>query len=739
MVTATGHAFPSTLENVTIRHQPGANGSNQMGVRLADASIVMRDCVVRDCVNAYFEAAGITAAGKCALVLENVEIRDTIGGGGLRLQSGSTGKPTVQATNCVFRNNRHNATEDIWAGGSGVRMVYTGYPLTGADASSTFDGCTFEGNTAWSFWGVDGSGVDIRDSGRTVSFYNCKFVDNTYETPAGAAVLVQNSLARLENCTIAGNRTSEYNDDDAPGGILAYGDNNTTTIRDCVIAFNDGLAFAEYGLNNTHTLSNSIFFGHEADDEWVSAGVNILSMDPAFCDAASSNYHLYAFSPAAEGPYYSERIGALDVGCVPPATVDVTPSGVAVGCPAGHAELNVTVSLDLDETVMTRTVNAWELLLDTDDFVATVFDANGFLPAGSDASAPNFTTTLSHNAFGGRWPACSNGDAVDVLLNGYPLAPQAVVTIRSPDLTGNGSVDLGDFAAFSQNYPLEPAPGDCRDFNGDAKVNLLDFTIYSQHNGHASPYDPANAPADVAQSAASVALYFTEEYPTATTHRLFVDVDVENFADVTTSLFAVVAGSSRLTFVEWQLPQSTLGTVMCAPVTRDGTEQLYFGVRVSESFAGSSSRLGRLVFDVTGTDPFEPAEDDFVLTYGEVLVESSSASSVTAQMTGVFQRALNTTVARIFHNRLEQNFPNPFNPTTTLAFSLKQAENVALTIYDVGGRRVRELVNERRERGAYKVVWDGQNDAGQTVASGVYFYKMVAGSFTDTKKMTILK
>ena len=92
-----------------------------------------------------------------------------------------------------------------------------------------------------------------------------------------------------------------------------------------------------------------------------------------------------------------------------------------------------------------------------------------------------------------------------------------------------------------------------------------------------------------------------------------------------------------------------------------------------------------------------------------------------------------------YHNSLEQNFPNPFNPTTTLAFSLKNAENVNLSIYDVAGRRVRELVNERRDRGAYKLVWDGQNDAGQIVASGVYFYKLTVGSFTDTKKMTILK
>ena len=69
----------------------------------------------------------------------------------------------------------------------------------------------------------------------------------------------------------------------------------------------------------------------------------------------------------------------------------------------------------------------------------------------------------------------------------------------------------------------------------------------------------------------------------------------------------------------------------------------------------------------------------------------------------------------------------------------KQAAPVTLTIYDVSGRRVRELVDERRERGAYRVVWDGRNDAGSPVATGVYFYRLVAGTFVETKKMTLIK
>ncbi len=90
-------------------------------------------------------------------------------------------------------------------------------------------------------------------------------------------------------------------------------------------------------------------------------------------------------------------------------------------------------------------------------------------------------------------------------------------------------------------------------------------------------------------------------------------------------------------------------------------------------------------------------------------------------------------------NKLEQNVPNPFNPTTVIAYSIAADEQVNLTIYDVGGRKVRTLVNQRQRADAYKFTWDGSNEAGQRVASGVYFYKLVAGKFTQTKKMVLLK
>lgn len=83
---------------------------------------------------------------------------------------------------------------------------------------------------------------------------------------------------------------------------------------------------------------------------------------------------------------------------------------------------------------------------------------------------------------------------------------------------------------------------------------------------------------------------------------------------------------------------------------------------------------------------------------------------------------------------LNQNYPNPFNPVTTISFSLKNPELVSLKIYDVLGKEASVLLNERLTEGNYNISFDGKS-----LSSGIYFYKIVAGSFTDTKKMQLLK
>jgi hypothetical protein len=91
-------------------------------------------------------------------------------------------------------------------------------------------------------------------------------------------------------------------------------------------------------------------------------------------------------------------------------------------------------------------------------------------------------------------------------------------------------------------------------------------------------------------------------------------------------------------------------------------------------------------------------------------------------------------------NNLEQNVPNPFNPTTTIKYEVKESGLVSLRIYNVAGQLVKTLVDGQRTAGqVYEATWNGLNNGGQPVSSGVYFYKLVAKNFTQTKKMVLLK
>lgn len=88
---------------------------------------------------------------------------------------------------------------------------------------------------------------------------------------------------------------------------------------------------------------------------------------------------------------------------------------------------------------------------------------------------------------------------------------------------------------------------------------------------------------------------------------------------------------------------------------------------------------------------------------------------------------------------LKQNAPNPFNPTTMISYDLPQATNVRLTIFNVLGQNVKTLVNDYQEAGTKSIVWNGTDNSGSTVASGLYFYRIEADDFQATKKMMMLK
>ena len=206
-----------------------------------------------------------------------------------------------------------------------------------------------------------------------------------------------------------------------------------------------------------------------------------------------------------------------------------------------------------------------------------------------------------------------------------------------------------------------------------------------------------------------------------------------------------------------------------------GDNTIYTAMTITDSASASGGRLDtaktvdasfvakmyarKSDFDKDGKEdiimPYQALSDSISITYKTWNVDSvkyldSTYKVVNPKRFGfrVLEGSVNTTGIEARDLRvimpddyvLEQNFPNPFNPTTTIRFILPIRNRISLNIYDMLGREVRTLVNrEEYAAGPSQVVWDGKNNAGQTVSSGTYFYSLIYGNFKKTMKMSFVK
>jgi flagellar hook assembly protein FlgD len=90
---------------------------------------------------------------------------------------------------------------------------------------------------------------------------------------------------------------------------------------------------------------------------------------------------------------------------------------------------------------------------------------------------------------------------------------------------------------------------------------------------------------------------------------------------------------------------------------------------------------------------------------------------------------------------LQQNYPNPFNPTTTISFNIsnEQNEQIELVVYNLKGQKVKQLVSDQLSTGQHSVVWNGKDNSGKSVSSGIYFYKLKTNEDSNIRKMVLLK
>jgi hypothetical protein len=125
---------------------------------------------------------------------------------------------------------------------------------------------------------------------------------------------------------------------------------------------------------------------------------------------------------------------------------------------------------------------------------------------------------------------------------------------------------------------------------------------------------------------------------------------------------------------------------------------------------------------------FNMADDSKTTLYDDIIVKQAVTSVKDITNPGIPE-----------NHSLSQNYPNPFNPSTNISYKLNQAQNVSLIIYDILGEKVKTLVSQYQSAGYYTVTWNGQNDAGYSVKSGIYLYTLRSGDIFETKKMLMLR
>jgi hypothetical protein len=224
-----------------------------------------------------------------------------------------------------------------------------------------------------------------------------------------------------------------------------------------------------------------------------------------------------------------------------------------------------------------------------------------------------------------------------------------------------------------------------------------------------------------------------EENPVIGGRRLWARLVLEGVEPFKAMLVSLRSDRPELNYLGWH-PSSTYSDAsMCTEITRDGFEQVFVGVRGTGNATGPSVELGKVEFEIKGDEELDLTDTDLAFLTAELLSVDESLRAFSGL------RLERTISAPSYQFELAQNYPNPFNPSTTISFSVARSSDVTLSIFDVRGGLVKTLLRGRREAGVHRVPWDGTDSRGSRVASGVYFYRLTAGSFRETRKMVLLR
>jgi hypothetical protein len=304
------------------------------------------------------------------------------------------------------------------------------------------------------------------------------------------------------------------------------------------------------------------------------------------------------------------------------------------------------------------------------------------------------------------------------------------------NMNGDGAIDIGD-VVYLINYlfrgDLPPDPPQSGDVNSDGKLNIADivYLLNYLYRGGPSPagsgcgshaHQRRRKPAGVS----AARLWLSNEEA----------VDAEGRAEIVCrGTFDVDVAGVQLA-IEYDSEELTLTPILPAYLSgleiyssqKDGLLKLGIVDLQGESNVPAGSGVDLLVLSTEG-------KNQRSVRIREAVLADRSGTVIPVKIVAEEEKE----ALRPQSFSLLQNYPNPFNPQTQIRYSLPQACDVKLTIFNLLGQKVRVLVDKHQKAGFKNIHWDGKDVQGVDVASGVYFYGLEAGDFAETKKMLLLK
>ena len=268
-----------------------------------------------------------------------------------------------------------------------------------------------------------------------------------------------------------------------------------------------------------------------------------------------------------------------------------------------------------------------------------------------------------------------------------------------------------------------PLPANAGDVNGDCSIDIADAVYYIGWIFSGGP-EPVRG--------CVYSGLFAKQYSGA------ADVNYSTVSGSETTLLTLAADCDRA-IRGVQLEFNIVGDANVVDVTSN-----IAGLQEFHSTVDGVLKVGLL--DVTGNASIPAGQHDFVrisytgkgeFTLVSAIVVGEDAGKMNVTIKSVGAGATNGTLPSVF--ALSQNIPNPFNPTTEISYALPNASSVRLEVLNVLGQVVRTLVDEFQTAGNHQAVWDGRDDNYQEVSSGVYFYRIAAGEYAETRKMVLMK